>query len=222
MKGHVFTKSPRLPFSKGEVPVPPLKGGVLWVPPFAKRARGILMVLGIVTVSVTACEKGYEDGPFERGARTALNGWDMWDTPSVRPYEAPMPDTPEGSVPTEDRFSYKTSETALKNLDPQKRTAKAALTYRRYCHHCHGPNGDGRIIVGESHEYKPADLRQPRIQQMDDRALFKHIEEGGQLMLPLGATLSPLEMRLAIEYLRTLKNKPSTPYFKPQFTEPIR
>ena len=175
-----------------------------------------------VILLTTACEKGYEDGPFERGARAALDGWDMWNTAAVRPYEAPMPDTPEGTVQVEDRFSFEAGRQAFRALDAGDREARAALTYRRYCHHCHGENGDGRIIVGESHELKPTDLREGRIQKMTDRALFDHIHNGGKLMLPLAATLSPLEMLLAIAHVRTLKDRPSKPYFKPKFTEPIR
>lgn len=184
--------------------------------------RKLALAASIAMFLFTACENGYEDGPFERGVRTALNGWDMWDTPVVRPYENPMPATPEGSVPTEDRFSFEAGQRSFRELSVEKQSARSSLTYRRYCHHCHGPNGDGRIIVGESHQLKPTDLRQPRIQSMSDRALFNHIQEGGELMLPLAATLSPLEMLLAIEHVRTLEDRPSKPYFKPQFTEPIR
>jgi mono/diheme cytochrome c family protein len=171
---------------------------------------------------LTACEKVYEDGPFERGARAALNGWDMWDTPAVRPYEEPMPATPEGAVQTEDRFSFERGEADLEAVPADKRRERGALTYRRYCYHCHGPNGDGRIIVGESHELKPTDLRSETVQAKTDQALFTHLKEGGKLMLPLAATLSPLEMLLVIGHVRTLKDRPSEPYYKPKFTEPIR
>ena len=173
-------------------------------------------------LALAACEKGYEDGPFERGARAALNGWDMWSADAVRPYEAPMPARPEGTVPIEDRFSYRKGQSDLMAVPKEKRAEKGALTYRRYCHHCHGPNGDGRIIVGESHEFVPTDLRSAKVQNKTEAALFKHLQGGGELMLPLAATLSPLEMLFVIGHIRTLKGKPSEPYYKPQFTEPIR
>ena len=60
------------------------------------------------------------------------------------------------------------------------------------------------------------------MQAQTDEALFDHLQEGGDLMLPLAATLSPMEMILTVEYLRTLERRPSTPYYKPQFTEPIK
>ena len=178
-------------------------------------------LLALLLLLIAACEKGIEDGPFERGARAALNGWDMWTTDFVRPYENPMPNIPEGTVAQEDRFSFARGQKDLESVLPDKREAKAALAYRRYCHHCHGPNGDGRTIVGESHEFRPKDLRATRVQQMDDKALFKHLKEGGELMLPLAATLSPLEMLLVIGHVRGLKKRPTRPHFKPQFTKPI-
>jgi mono/diheme cytochrome c family protein len=184
--------------------------------------KGAVGILFLTLLLLSACEKGYEDGPFERGARAALNGWDMWDQDAVRPYQDPMPATPEGAVPTEDRFSFAKGQKDLKPVPADKRAAKGALTYRRYCHHCHGPNGDGRIIVGESHEFKPADLRRDKVQAKSDEALFKHLQEGGELMLPLAATLSPVEMLLVIGHIRTLEDNPSRPYYNPQFTEPIR
>ncbi len=179
-------------------------------------------ILLLTFMLFVACEKGYEDGPFERGARAALNGWDMWDGDAVRPYEAPMPAMPEGVVPVEDRFSLEKGKSDLKNVPADQRADKGALTYRRYCQHCHGPNGDGRIIVGESHEFKPTDLRSRKVQSKSETALFEHLQNGGKLMLPLAATLSPVEMLLVIGHIRTLKERPSKPHFKPQFTDPIQ
>jgi mono/diheme cytochrome c family protein len=176
----------------------------------------------LLAALVLGCDSGDWLGPMERGFRAAFNGWDMWTTEAVRPYEDPMPERVEGTRPVTDEFSLQAGRAALEPLSPADRKKKSALTYRRYCHHCHGPNGDGRIIVGESHEMKPTDLRSQRVQTKSDEALFQHLQTGGELMLPLAATMSPLEMLLAIEYLRTLKGRPSEPYFKPKFTAPIR
>lgn len=178
----------------------------------------------IVSLGLTGCglDKGDWLGPVERGARYAFNGWDMWHTELVRPYEDPMPPRVEGTVPIKDEFSMAKGEAELKALSKADRDKKAALSYRRYCHHCHGPNGDGRIIVGESHEMHPKDLRSDEIQRKSKQALFQHLQSGGEIMIPLAATMSPLEMLLVIDYVRTLKDKPSEPYFKRQFTEPIK
>jgi hypothetical protein len=96
------------------------------------------------------------------------------------------------------------------------------LTYRRYCHHCHGKNGDGRTIVGESLDIAPTDLRHVDVQSRDTSALFAHLRSGGELMVPLAQTMSPAEMLLSIEHLRTLRDRPSEPFFEPAYTEPIR
>jgi mono/diheme cytochrome c family protein len=151
-----------------------------------------------------------------------MDGWDMWSTDAVRPYEEPLPPAVPGTVPTVDRFSLAAGRAALDKMPQSDRTSRAALTYRRYCHHCHGPNGDGRIIVGESLELAPTDLRGPDVQALDDRALFEHVQGGGALMLPFAATLSPRDMLLAIQHLRTLKDRPSKPHFSPKNVRPNR
>jgi hypothetical protein len=79
-----------------------------------------------------------------------------------------------------------------------------------------------RIIVGESYDFEPADLRTEYVQSLSDQDLFDHLKEGGDLMLPLAATLSPLEMFFAIDHVRTLKDRPSKPHFSPKYEEPIR
>ena len=63
----------------------------------------------------------------------------------------------------------------------------------RYCHHCHGQNGDGRIIVGESLETKPADLRSFKVQAQTDEALFDHLQEGGESFLVAGLPIGGRE-----------------------------
>ena len=127
----------------------------------------------------------------------------------------------DATVPREDRFSIQAGRADLEPLDAEKRRERAALTYRRYCHHCHGPNGDGRIIVGESLELAPADLRSAEVQAMSEEALFEHVQSGGSLMIPRGATMSPGEMLLSIDHLRTLEGRESRPHFRPRNTEPL-
>lgn len=171
---------------------------------------------------IVACEEGDWLGPVERGLRALVNGWDMWATDAVRPYEDPMPELVPGTVPTEDRFSFQVGQQHLKEIKANDLPSRALTAYRRYCHHCHGKNGDGRIIVGESHEFKPPDLRSPDIQSKTDRELFEHVKTGGDLMLPLAATLSPLDILLTAHHIRTLKDRPSKPYYPVRDAKPIR
>jgi hypothetical protein len=182
----------------------------------------LMAVAATVFFGVTGCADGDWLGPMERGLRGAMDGWDMWDTAAVRPYQDPMPPIVEGTVPTQDRYSFETGKRQLAGISPDQRKVRAARAYRRYCHHCHGPNGDGRIIVGESLDIAPTDLRDGAVQSQSDRALFDHLQSGGDLMIPLAATMSPLEMFYAIDHVRSLKTRPTKPNFPAKFEQPIR
>jgi hypothetical protein len=41
-------------------------------------------------------------------------------------------------------------------------------------------------------------------------------------MVPLAATMSPLEMFYAIDHVRSLKNRPTKPHFPAKFEQPIQ
>jgi hypothetical protein len=188
-----------------------------------KRVNRALAAI-VAALIAAACSPFDGDwlGPVERGLRSGVNGWDMWATEAVRPYEDPQPERVEGTVPVGGGYSFATGARELAALGKDSREARAALSYRRYCHHCHGQNGDGRIIVGESMEHPPTDLRTEDVQSLTDEELFELLAEGGGVMIPFRETMSPLEVLLTIEHMRTLKNRPSRPFFEPQFTEPIR
>jgi hypothetical protein len=186
------------------------------------RSDKIAVALVAVALLAGGCEDGDWLGPVERGLRGAVNGWDMWATESVRPYEDPMPPPVVGAVAVERAFSFETGAREVAAMPAEQREERGALTYRRYCHHCHGVNGDGRTIVGESLDIRPTDLRGVDVQSRDTRALYQHLQSGGELMVPLAQTMSPAEMLLSIEHLRTLRDRPSEPFFEPAYTEPIR
>lgn len=107
-------------------------------------------------------------------------------------------------------------------MGSQPRARRAAETYRRYCHHCHGQNGDGRIIVGESFSPALPDLRAPASQSRPEGQLYRQVMRGGRIMIPLDDTLTPLDALLALEHVRTLAQAPSRPFFAPRSEEPIR
>jgi len=181
-----------------------------------------LLVFGLLLPLASGCEDGDWLGPVERGLRGMFNGWDMWATEAVRPYEEEMPGRVEGTVSVGSPSRFDRGKAEIDALSREARERRAALTYRRYCHHCHGPSGDGRIIVGESLEIPPADLRDKSVQSQSTEDLLEHLKTGGDLMLPLATTLSPAEMLLVIEHLRSLRDRPSKPYYSPKSTTPIK
>lgn len=184
----------------------------------SKRA---LVLAGLtLAASLGGCDWG-DWFPFERTARTLFNGWDMWDTAAVSPHQVPMPAVPPGTVPFGGLQGYTQARAELERMGAAARRAKAALAYRRYCHHCHGANGDGRIIVGESFTPAPPDLRAPDVQQLADDDLHGIVMEGGGKMIPLRGTLTPLEAQLAISHMRTLASAPSRPFLPPRDEAPI-
>lgn len=182
--------------------------------------RGLYLVVLLAFALLGGC-KGDWLGPAERTARAALMGWDMWSTPSVRPYEAPMPHGVEGTVPAHPNRSL-VAEKRFEELTPEERDAQGRLAYRRFCHHCHGVNGDGRTVVGESFDVRPPDLRADEIQKRDDATLAAGVASGKGAVLPLGPSMTELEIRLAIHHMRSLKNNRSTPFYPRRSIEPTR
>jgi hypothetical protein len=175
--------------------------------------------------------------PPERWMRAAFNGWDMWAGTAVRPYETPMPAVPEGTVPFQGTASavngFGTYEQALAVFEAlptgrdrwgdlaETRALLGAQAYARYCDHCHGPNGDGRVIVGESFSPRLPDLRNPVVQQKDDATLWARVRTGGGNMIPLADTLTPLDTLLAVHHVRSLAGAPSVPFIAPKDVEPL-
>lgn len=169
---------------------------------------------------LAACDGDYF--PLERTARELFNGWDMWDDEAVGPHQSPMPRVPAGAVPTDaPRRTLAAAQQQLAAIPAAQRKPQGALAYRRYCHHCHGPNGDGRIIVGESFSPALPELRDA-LDGRETEELYETLWGGTGRMIPLDATLTPLELLLAIEHARTLGHAPSRPFFPPQSTTPIR
>ena len=182
-----------------------------------------LMIAGMLVVALSVAGCGSHDwfGPVERGARTLFNGWDMWDTAMVRPYEEPMPPTPEGVVPVTGLETFQEAEAQYRKAGDAYNSKRGPLVYRRFCYHCHGAHGDGRIIVGESFAVKPTDLRGENVQTLSNEDLYDVVADGFNTMLGLRASMTPDDIVQSIHYMRTLKNAPSTPFFKPRNTQPL-
>jgi hypothetical protein len=160
-------------------------------------------------------------GPVERTARALVNGWDMWDTAMVRPFEPPLTGLPSGVVTFEEPLdALAAAQGEAARLPEAARGPLAERAYRRYCRHCHGTNGDGRIIVGESFAFPLPDLRGAATQELGDDDLFELVGAGSGRMIGLADTLTPLERLLSVWHLRTLKDHPSVPFYPPRWLEP--
>ena len=173
----------------------------------------------MLLLGALGCDRG-DWFPPERTLREVLNGWDMWDTAAVMPYRTVLPAAPAGSLAIDHQDTFAAGQVELDKLAPQQRRDRAALAYRRFCHHCHGPNGDARIIVGESFTPALPDLRITHAQSLDDRAIFNQLMHGSRNMIPLDDTVTPLEALLTISHMRTLAGAGSRPFFPPASTNP--
>jgi mono/diheme cytochrome c family protein len=185
-----------------------------------KSALPLLVLLGVAGLAASLL-RGDGCGPVERGLRAALGAWDMWETQRLNPQEAPLRLPPADTV--QQGAALPPLEAARRGLGlvPEgQRLARGAEAYRRACGHCHGPNGDARVIVGESFAAPLADLRAEDAQGLTDEDLFEVITFGSGKMLALEDTLSPLERLLAIAHMRTLPGRPSVPFFPRRWLQP--
>ena len=187
-----------------------------------RRYRLLPLVWLSLAPLATACDKG-DYFPPERTMRAAFNGWDMWNTDAVSPYQAPMPALPAGAIPVDyDRDPFATARSKVQGMDPQTPQLAEDTAYGRYCSHCHGPNGDSRTMVGESFTPRLPDLRLPATQAKADRELYDLLMHGSERMVALDDTVTPVEAVLAIAHVRSLAGAPSRPLFSPKSTQPIR
>jgi|SRR3989339_419064 len=188
------------------------------------RRKGFLLGLLIFA----SCDKG-DWFPFERNLRELFGGWDMWDTVSVSPHQVSptskrLLTPPEGAVPVQlnQEQLFEKAKVSIQKKTSAERDVQAKEAYRRYCHHCHGANGDARIIVGESFDVLMRDLRLAAVQELADEDLFSIIMDGSGKMIPLRDTLTPENALLSILRMRQLKNAPSKPFLSPKDTAPLQ
>ncbi len=131
----------------------------------------------------------------------------MWETPAVRPHEAPLSGMEPGSIPVDGgEARLRIAEpTHLMNPDDDrslKKIFEGKKTYTWYCVHCHGKALDGQATVGQSFSPLPKNLKSPRVQEQSDGMLFKSISYGKDRMPALATTVSVPERWGVILYLR--------------------
>lgn len=135
----------------------------------------------------------------------------MWETPGVKPHEAPIPVMDTRTVPVDG------SENFYRLADPATIKAPFDLVrpavvdagragYGYYCIQCHGAVYDGLGTVGQSFVPPPGDLRSVRVQSMPEGQLFQEISFGvpSGRQPPLASTISVEERWQIIAFVKSL------------------
>ena len=136
----------------------------------------------------------------------------MWETPSVRPYQAPMPVMSKGLVPRKNaEMLYRSTNVKdLKSpldLKASNVIAKGKTAYTNFCIHCHGVYHDGNGTVGQSFAPPPRDLRGAKVQtELSPAKLFHEISYGivNGRQPPLATTISVTDRWRVIAYVKSL------------------
>ena len=135
----------------------------------------------------------------------------MWETPAVRPHEAPLLPMAAGVVPFyggEAGLRLGAEETLAGPFAPGDPVAVQAggQLYLLFCVHCHGKYHDGNATVGQSFAPLPTDIRSSRVQSLPPGRLFKEISYGvaGGRQPPLATTISVDDRWRIVSYIQSL------------------
>jgi mono/diheme cytochrome c family protein len=84
--------------------------------------------------------------------------------------------------------------------------AHGQLKYNIYCAPCHSKVGDGKGIVGirAGAAFQPANLLEPRVQQMNDGELYSVASEGRRTMMGYRTQTDDRDRWAIVAYLRAL------------------
>jgi mono/diheme cytochrome c family protein len=84
--------------------------------------------------------------------------------------------------------------------------AHGQLKYNIYCAPCHSKIGDGKGIVGirAGAAFQPANLLEPRVQQMNDGELYSVASEGRRTMMGYRTQTDDRDRWAIVAYLRAL------------------
>ena len=135
----------------------------------------------------------------------------MWETPSVRPHEEPLPIMESGVVPFKGGEAIyretpgKELKSPLTKGNP-KDIELGKIEYFTFCAQCHGKYHDGNGTVGQSFYPLPTDLRSEKVQSQHEGILFQEISYGvlGSRQPELASTIRVLERWRIIAYVKSL------------------
>ena len=135
----------------------------------------------------------------------------MRETPSIRPYESPLPVMERDVVP------FSGGEAAFRSIDGNDLIsplsgkdptpiAQGEKLYLTFCAQCHGKHHDGNGTVGQSFYPLPGDLRSEKIQSLPEGIIFKEISYGipGGRQPALATTISVGDRWRIIAYVKSL------------------
>jgi mono/diheme cytochrome c family protein len=167
-----------------------------------KRIVIILLIVLVVVLAVIQVIDFY-DAKLQAGR--------MWETPAIKPHEAPITAVAAGSVPFDGRDAFHRLAPPGSLQSPLDRTDPSIILlgqqgYDYYCVQCHGKLHDGNGTVGQSFAPLPGDLRSARIQQMADGLLFHEISFGipGGRQPALASTIAVEERWQIIAFVKSL------------------
>jgi mono/diheme cytochrome c family protein len=142
----------------------------------------------------------------------------MWETPGVRPHEAPIPVMTSGIVPFSGGdviYAAMRAEDLQAPLDlmGSKNIELGKKAYFTYCAQCHGKDHDGNGTVGQSFSPLPADLKTSKVQEQIEGRLFKGISFGipNGRQPPLATTIDATERWRIVAYVKSLGLRQENP-----------
>jgi mono/diheme cytochrome c family protein len=170
------------------------------------RILSVVMLAGVVGLGVWGAITLYDNN---------LTVGRMWETPGVKPHEAPIPVMDTRTVPAGGgEYHYRLAKPgAIKapfDLKQPVAVAAGKLGYGYYCIQCHGTVYDGLGTVGQSFVPSPGDLRSAKVQTMPAGQLFHEISFGipGGRQPALASTISVEERWQIIAFVKSLGRRP--------------
>ena len=186
-----------------------------------KKIVFLIILVGVLIVGAYGALTHY-DNHFKYGR--------MWETPSVRPHEEPLPIMESGVVP------FKGGEAIYRETPGEELKSPLAkgnpkdielgkIEYFTFCAQCHGKYHDGNGTVGQSFYPLPTDLRSEKVQSQPEGILFQGISYGvqGGRQPALASTIRVLERWRIIAYVKSLGiRKTSKPTQSEKPTKPAK
>ena len=170
------------------------------------RILSVICIVGVIGLAACGLVTLYDE---------TMQAGRMWETPAIKPHEAPLPVMDPETVP------FERSERMLQDADLGSLHSPLALNhpetivqgqqaYQYYCIQCHGRHYDGNGTVGQSFAPLPGDLRSARVQALSPGRLFHEISYGipGGRQPALAATMTEDERWQVVGLIRSLGTRP--------------